>query len=100
MRVLYLTMNPNRESKTVPSCSIVGHPSTSVDEQILPSGGEIVRQDDVAALTAAIEARVSAPHRLEQARIGARERARRFDIAALAEQLWDEYDSVLSESAQ
>jgi glycosyltransferase involved in cell wall biosynthesis len=81
-------------------CPVVGYPSTSVDEQILPSGGQIVRQDDVAALTGAIEAWVSAPRRLEQARIGARERARQFDIEALAEQLWGEYGSVLGESAR
>ena len=81
-------------------CPVVGYPSTSVDEQILPSGGQIVRQDDVAALTSAIEAWVSAPRRLEQARIGARERARQFDIEALAEQLWGEYGSVLGESAR
>jgi glycosyltransferase involved in cell wall biosynthesis len=81
-------------------CPVVGYPSTSVDEQILPTGGQIVKQDDVTALTAAIEAWVSQPHRLEQARTGARERAGQFDIAALAEQLWREYGSVLGESAR
>jgi glycosyltransferase involved in cell wall biosynthesis len=66
-----------------------------VDEQILPSGGEIVDQDDVKALVAAIEAWATTPARLEQGRIGARQRAAAFDIQTLAAQLWDEYESVL-----
>jgi glycosyltransferase involved in cell wall biosynthesis len=81
-------------------CPVVGYPSTSVDEQILPSGGEIVEQDDVEALVGAMEAWVTAPDRLEQARAGARHRAGTFDIRALAEQLWGEYGSVLAEAAR
>jgi glycosyltransferase involved in cell wall biosynthesis len=76
-------------------CPVLGYPSTSVDEQILPSGGEIVDQDDVKALVAAIEAWATTPARLEQGRIGARQRAAAFDIQTLAAQLWDEYESVL-----
>jgi glycosyltransferase involved in cell wall biosynthesis len=81
-------------------CPVVGYPSTSVDEQVLPSGGEIVKQDDVKALTAAMQAWVNAPDRLEQARIGARQRAGVFNIETLSEQLWDEYAAVLGESTR
>ena len=78
-------------------CPVVGYPSTSVDEQILPSGGEIVRQDDVEALITTMEAWATAPDRLERARIGARQRAGTFDIKTLAAQLWTEYGSVLAD---
>jgi len=81
-------------------CPVVGYPSTSVDEQILPSGGEIVAQDDVRGLIATMEAWATTPDRLERARIGARHRAGTFDIETLAGQLWDEYGAVLEERAR
>jgi glycosyltransferase involved in cell wall biosynthesis len=81
-------------------CPVLGYPSVSVAEVVLPSGGEIVTQDDVEALTAAIEAWARSPDRLVQARAGARHRAGMFDIRALAEQLWGEYGSVLAEAAR
>src|SRR5262249_41462533 len=37
-------------------CPVVGYPSKSVDEQILPLGGEIVPQDDRDRLAAALSA--------------------------------------------
>jgi L-malate glycosyltransferase len=81
-------------------CPVVGYPSTSVDEQILPSGGEIVRQDDVEGLIATLEAWAATPDRVERARTGARQRAGTFDIETLAEQLWHEYGAVLGEAAR
>jgi len=79
-------------------CPVLGYPSISVAEVVLPSGGEIVAQNDVNALAASIETWVTTPQRLEHARLGARQRAERFDIDTLADQLWHEYESVLGES--
>jgi glycosyltransferase involved in cell wall biosynthesis len=79
-------------------CPVLGYPSISVAEVVLPSGGEIVPQDNVNALAVAIEAWATTPERLQQARSGARQRAEQFDIDTLADQLWNEYESVLVES--
>jgi glycosyltransferase involved in cell wall biosynthesis len=71
---------------------VVGYPSTSVDEQVLPSGGEIVAQDDIRALAGALEQWISDPGHLVAARSSARARAVDvFDIRKLATQLWHEY---------
>jgi glycosyltransferase involved in cell wall biosynthesis len=76
-------------------CPVVGYPSTSVHEQVLPSGGEIVDQDSVADLTSALGRWVSDQSRLSSARSGARKRAEQtFDIRRLASQLWSEYTSL------
>lgn len=81
-------------------CPVVGYPSVSVDEQVLPSGGEIVTQDDHQALAAAIERWVADPGRLSSARVGARRQAEDlFDIRKLSSQLWDEYCAVLEETS-
>jgi glycosyltransferase involved in cell wall biosynthesis len=74
---------------------IVGYPSTSVDEQVLPSGGEIVAQDDVNALTAAIERWLRRPDLSTAARADARDRAHVFDIATLADDLWRVYGELV-----
>ena len=77
---------------------VVGYPSTSVAEQILPGGGEIVEQDRPDLLADALRRWVGDPARLSVARHGARQRAEEsFDIHRLADQLWDEYQAVLSE---
>jgi glycosyltransferase involved in cell wall biosynthesis len=77
-------------------CPVVGYPSVSVDEQVLPSGGEIVPQDDREALAAVVDQWLSAPGRLAAARAGARSRAEEaFDIRKLSKQLWEEYQAVL-----
>jgi glycosyltransferase involved in cell wall biosynthesis len=77
-------------------CPVVGYPSVSVDEQVLPNGGEITPQDDVDELAAAVQRRVLGPVRLAEARFGARRQAERFDIRRLSLQLWDEYSAVLT----
>jgi glycosyltransferase involved in cell wall biosynthesis len=75
---------------------IVGYPSTSVDEQVLPNGGEIVPQDDIEALATALSGWITDRPRLVDAREKARKRAEEaFDIRRLADQLWKEYESVL-----
>jgi L-malate glycosyltransferase len=78
-------------------CPVLGYPSKSVDGQILPDGGEIVPQDDIGQLTAALGRWLRDPVALLHRRARARSQAEcRFDIRALAEQLWDEYEAVLS----
>lgn len=77
-------------------CPVLGYPSTSVDEQILPTGGEIVPQDSVADLAAALERWLSDQPRLRNARLAARRRAEDvFDIKGLADQLWLEYQDTI-----
>lgn len=80
-------------------CPVVGYASKAVDEVVLPDGGEIVPQDDVAALTAAID-RWSHHDADERAarRAGAFDQAERFDIGAIARRLFEEYRAVLDAS--
>jgi glycosyltransferase involved in cell wall biosynthesis len=79
-------------------CPVVGYPSKSVDEQVLPGGGEIVPQDDVAVLTAALARWLNDPQRLAAGRLGARRRAETdYDTRTRSEQLWQEYRQVLIE---
>jgi glycosyltransferase involved in cell wall biosynthesis len=79
-------------------CPVVGYPSVSVDEQVLPSGGEIVPQDDCGQLTAAIDRWLDDDRRRIEAREGARHRAvEAFDIRKIADQLWNEYTNLLVE---
>jgi glycosyltransferase involved in cell wall biosynthesis len=81
-------------------CPVVGYPSKSVDEQILPRGGEIVAQDDVDALTAVLGSWLSDANNLADRRRSARQRAEQsFDIRKLSAQLWDEYQTVLHGAA-
>lgn len=80
-------------------CPIVGYPSTSVHEQVLPTGGEIVRQDAVDELTASLIRWISDGTGLRSAREAARTRAEStFDISRIAEQLWREYKAVIAEA--
>jgi glycosyltransferase involved in cell wall biosynthesis len=79
-------------------CPVVGYPSVSVDEQVLPSGGEIVPQDDCEELSNAVARWLDDDNRRAEARHGARARAEEsFDIRKLADQLWDEYSDLLAE---
>jgi glycosyltransferase involved in cell wall biosynthesis len=81
-------------------CPVVGYASRSVDEQILPHGGEIVAQDDEDALVDAMERWLLEPDRLRAARVGARGQAEAlFDIQTLADDLWNEYGGLLSGAA-
>jgi glycosyltransferase involved in cell wall biosynthesis len=78
-------------------CPVVGYPSTSVDEQVLPTGGEIVEQDRVELLTAALDRWLVDGPRMADAKTRARARAEEaFDIRKLAGQLWDEYQTILN----
>jgi glycosyltransferase involved in cell wall biosynthesis len=80
-------------------CPVLGYPSKSVDGQVLPHGGEIVPQDDVTALTTALDRWLSEPSWLAVRRAWALRTAQeRFDIKAISAQLWREYQDVLGES--
>lgn len=77
-------------------CPVLGYPSTSVDEQVLPDGGEIVAQDAIDELAAALRRHAGSPSRARSARPAARARAISvFDIRALADQVWREYRSLV-----
>jgi glycosyltransferase involved in cell wall biosynthesis len=78
-------------------CPVVGYPSVSVQEVVLPDGGQIVPQDDVEALAAAVRQWLTDRERLAAARPRARRQAERFDIAQISQQLWQEYHEVLAE---
>jgi glycosyltransferase involved in cell wall biosynthesis len=79
-------------------CPVIGYPSVSVDEQILPDGGEIVLQDNVGQLANALGRWLADAKALASKRIAARKQAEsRFDIQKLSEGLWDEYVAVLAE---
>src|SRR6185295_14732445 len=76
-------------------CPVLGYPSKSVDEQVLPQGGEMVPQDDVDRLTASLRRWVADRDALSARRSGARQRVQEsYDIAALSEQLWKEYEAM------
>jgi glycosyltransferase involved in cell wall biosynthesis len=76
-------------------CPVVAYPSKSVDGQILPNGGEVVEQDNVADLTAVLKRWLANPRELAARREGARQTAEAyFDIRTLSGQLWDEYQSI------
>jgi glycosyltransferase involved in cell wall biosynthesis len=78
-------------------CPVVGYPSTSVHEQVLPTGGEIVEQNSVERLAEALDRWAADPARLATARAGARQRVTEcFDIRALSLQLWNEYQTLRS----
>ncbi len=75
---------------------VVGYPSTSVDEQVLPDGGEIVEQDSVEQLAGLLRRRTASLPALAEARQLARARAEAvFDIRRLSDQLWNEYTALL-----
>jgi glycosyltransferase involved in cell wall biosynthesis len=79
-------------------CPVLGYASKSVDDQILPLGGQIVPQDDVNALTEELCNWVADPAQLAERRAGARQQAEdQFDIRKLADQLWHDYQQLLEE---
>jgi glycosyltransferase involved in cell wall biosynthesis len=82
-------------------CPVIGYASRSVDEQVLPLGGEIVPQDDTSALASALQRWLADPSRLVAARAAARQQAESlFDIRPLADDLYAQYDKVLAEHAR
>lgn len=77
-------------------CPIVAYPSKSVDGQILPNGGDVVEQDNVDQLAAALRRWLADPSGLAARRAFARQRAEdAFDIRTLSLQLFDEYTTIL-----
>jgi glycosyltransferase involved in cell wall biosynthesis len=78
-------------------CPVLGYPSVSVGEQVLPDGGQIVPQNDIDALAAAAGRWLSDPARLAAARPLARRQAQRFEIGGLSRQLWQEYQQLRHE---
>jgi glycosyltransferase involved in cell wall biosynthesis len=81
-------------------CPVLGYPSKSVDDQILPDGGEIVGQDDVASLTDRLRDWVEDSRGLSGRREPARGRSETmFDIRTLADQLWSEYVALAPRTA-
>jgi glycosyltransferase involved in cell wall biosynthesis len=78
---------------------VVGYPSVSVAEQVLPGGGEMVGQDRTDELAAALNRWLSDRPELAARREGARRRAEEdYDIRRLADRLWDEYESLLGDA--
>ena len=76
---------------------VVGYPSISVQEAVLPGGGEIVEQDRIDQLVEALSRWLCDQVKLSAARAKARRRAEEgFDIRAIAMHLWDEYQSVIN----
>ncbi len=76
---------------------VVGYPSVSVQEVVLPGGGEIVEQDRFDQLVEALTRWLGNPLKLSDARIAARQRAEEgFDIRKLSDQLWHEYESLIN----
>ena len=81
-------------------CPVLGYPSKSVDEQVLPQGGEMIPQDDVDLLTTSLRRWVADSGALAARRSGARARVQEsYDIAALSEQLWREYEAMRAGTA-
>jgi glycosyltransferase involved in cell wall biosynthesis len=79
-------------------CPVLGYPSKSVDEQVLPGGGEIVPQDNLDRLSATMREWAEDTQALARRRPAARHRAEQgFDISKLASQLWTEYRAVIDQ---
>ena len=82
-------------------CPVIGYASKSVDDQILPEGGEIVQQDNIDVLTEAIRRWIANPAEMRQRRRGARQRAETmFDGRKIADQLWQEYLALVKSSVR
>jgi glycosyltransferase involved in cell wall biosynthesis len=82
-------------------CPVLGYPSTSVHEQVLPGGGVIVPQNDIAALARQLDQWLQRPDLLRGRRAAARRRAEDgFEIGRIAAQLWDEYCTLTRSSRQ
>jgi glycosyltransferase involved in cell wall biosynthesis len=74
---------------------VLGYPSVSVGEVILPGGGEIVAQNDLPGLTNSLRRWTADRAVLHTARAQARRRAEYFDIGRISEDLWREYRQLV-----
>ena len=87
-------------------CPVIGYPSCdTVSEQILPSAGEIVEQDNIDALSSTIFKWLESPHLIESAQLAARERViADYNSKTQSERLLLEYQKAVyvdtSESGQ
>lgn len=79
---------------------VVGYPSRGVEEVILPDGGQIIAQDQIDELAAAVDAWLADRPRLAAARRAARRQAERFDIRPIALQLWGHYEELVKGALQ
>jgi len=77
-------------------CPVVGYDSKAVDEVVLPDGGEIVEQDNIDLLRETLEKWLADAALRSGARARARRQAERFDIRTLSDQLWDEYQQLIT----
>jgi glycosyltransferase involved in cell wall biosynthesis len=79
---------------------VIGYPSVSVDEQVLPDGGAIVPQNCVDGLTAELNRWLSDARLREAGRRGARGRAvELFDVRKSADLIWQEYRELVGSAA-
>ena len=78
---------------------VLGYASKSVDEQILPSGGEVVEQDNIEELAIKLEEWISDKEKLKNRRKSARKRAEEvFDIRTISNSLWEHYLEITKKS--
>jgi glycosyltransferase involved in cell wall biosynthesis len=77
-------------------CPVIGYPSKSVHNQVLPDGGEIVEQDSIDQLAHTLLAWLNSPAKVAQGRLGARRRVEtEYDMRQLSNQLWEEYRTLV-----
>ncbi|MDA8698013.1 glycosyltransferase family 4 protein [Rhodopirellula sp.] len=77
-------------------CPILGYASKSVDDQIIPDGGEITPQDDIDELANNMNDWFQDASDLLERKSKARKQAlAKFDISKLSEQLWNQYQSLM-----
>jgi len=77
-------------------CPVVGYASKSVDEQVLPGGGEIVEQNRVDLLSECLTRWLTDPGRLAAGSHGARQRVEdSYDIRKVSMTLLGEYQDLL-----
>jgi glycosyltransferase involved in cell wall biosynthesis len=82
------------------SVPVIGYPSVSVDEQVLPGGGAIVAQDRIDLLAAELDGWLGDANRRARGKQGARDRAAQlFDVRRIADQLWEEYQTLTAAPA-
>lgn len=101
---LYLFVNTSREEAfgigvveaMACGCPVIGYPSKAVDGVVLPGGGEITPQDDIAALAEALNRWLGDEELIARTRLSARKRVESmFDMRDNCQALWSEYQSIV-----